>query len=161
MAHPGGRPSKYDPIFIEKIDEYIATIGSGKEKLPTKEGFALFIGVDDETLDNWAKKKKKDENGNDTGELERPEFLGALRKLTLNQKIQLMNDGVYGGKDVNPTIVKLLLENNHGMREKHDVDNNLKGELKVNMINYGDNNSTQLPGEAVPSGVFEASPEGN
>ena len=31
---------------------------------------------------------------------------------------ELIDDGIYGGKEVNATIVKLLLQNNHGMKER-------------------------------------------
>lgn len=110
--HAGGRPSKYKEEFVDVIDEYIKTTGRENTELPTKEGFALFIGVDDDTLDNWAKLH--------------PEFFGALKKLMITQRIQLINDGIYGGKEVNSTIVKLLLQNNHGMREKTDVTTNDK-----------------------------------
>ena len=112
MAHAGGRPTKYNPIFISKVDEYIRTTGREQTKLPTKEGFAMYIGVDDDTLDNWAKKDK--------------EFFGALKKLMFTQKEQLINDGIYGGKEVNSTIVKLLLQNNHGMKERTDTTTNDK-----------------------------------
>lgn len=121
-----GRPTKYNPVFIRKVDEYIATTGKKQTSLPTKEGFALFIGVDDDTLDNWANAKVKNSDGNDTGEFLNPGFFGALRRLMLCQKVQLVNDGIYGGKEVNATIVKLLLQNNHGMKERTDTTTNDK-----------------------------------
>jgi hypothetical protein len=107
MAHAGGRPTKYNPSFVKEVDKYLATTGKEQTELPTKQGFALWLNVDDDTLDNWADKH--------------PEFFGALKKLMLHQATQLINDGIYGGKEVNATIVKLLLQNNHGMREKKDV----------------------------------------
>lgn len=110
MKHAGGRPTKYDPIFIEEVDKYLETTGREQTRLPTKQGFALHIGVDDDTLDNWAKSDK--------------EFFGALKKLMQTQAEQLINDGIYGGKEVNSTIVKLLLQNNHGMKERADVTSN-------------------------------------
>lgn len=115
-----GRPTKYEDRFIEEVDTYIASNGREQTSLPTKEGFALYIGVDDDTLDNWANAK------DDAGKLIRPEFFGALKKLMLTQKVQLINDGVYGGKEVNSTIVKLLLQNNHGMKERTDQTTNDK-----------------------------------
>jgi len=118
--HAGGRPTKYDPIFVDKVREYLETTGKEQTSLPTKQGFALFIEVDDDTLDNWA--NKKDEKGN----LIRPEFFGALKKLMQTQAVQLINDGIYGGKEVNATIVKLLLQNNHGMKERTDQTTNDK-----------------------------------
>lgn len=120
MKHAGGRPTKYKPEFIDMVDAYIKTTGKEQTELPTKEGFALYIGVDDDTLDNWANKK------DDEGRLINPEFFGALRKLMLTQRKQLINDGIYGGKEVNATIVKLLLQNNHGMKERTDTTTNDK-----------------------------------
>ena len=117
---PAGRPSEYDDKFIEEVDKYIATTGKEQTELPTKQGFALWIGVDDDTLDNWANKK------DELGKLVHPEFFGALKKLMQKQAVQLINDGIYGGKEVNPTIVKLLLQNNHGMKERTDTTTNDK-----------------------------------
>ena len=107
MAHPGGRPSKYDPSFVQAVDEYIATTGREQTSLPTKQGLALWLNVDTDTLVEWAKIY--------------PEFSVALKMLMNKQGEQLINDGIYGGKEVNATIVKLLLQNNHGMKERNDV----------------------------------------
>jgi hypothetical protein len=107
-----GRPTKYDPLFIQKVDEYLETTNKDNSKLPTMQGFALYIEVDGDTLVEWAKLYK--------------EFSAALKKLMLKQAEQLINDGIYGGKEVNATIVKLLLQNNHGMKERQDVTTNDK-----------------------------------
>jgi hypothetical protein len=114
------RPTKYDHQFVDEVDRYLKTTGREQTELPTKQGFALRIGVDDDTLDNWA--NAKDEEGT----LIRPEFFGALKKLMQRQAVQLINDGIYGGKEVNSTIVKLLLQNNHGMRERTDITSDEK-----------------------------------
>lgn len=113
-----GRKTKYKPIFVEKVDEYIEKTKETGKELPTREGFALFIGVVDNTLDNW--EGSKDEEGN----LLYPGFLRALRKLEMTQKTQLVNDGLYNG--ANSTIAKLLLMNNHGMKERNDQTTNDK-----------------------------------
>lgn len=107
---PAGRPTKYDPSFVEKVEDYILSLND--TEIPLKEDFAYRIGVDDDTLDNWGKKY--------------PEFFGALKRIMQRQKIQLINDGIYGGKEVNPTITKLLLQNNHGMKERTDTTTNDK-----------------------------------
>lgn len=124
MKHAGGRPTKYDPSFIDEVDNYLATTGKEQTTLPTKQGFALHIGVDDDTLDNWANARYPVDHDviELRGELKRPEFFGALKKLMQTQATQLINDGIYGGKEVNATIIKLLLQNNHNMREKVDTD---------------------------------------
>lgn len=112
-----GRPSKYKEEFIKEVDNYIDSLPNNK--LPTKQGFALRIGVDDDTLDNWAKDNK--------------EFFGALKKLMQKQAEQLINDGIYN-REANSTIVKLLLQNNHGMKERTDQTTNDK-DLPTPLLN--------------------------
>jgi len=101
-----GRPTKYDPRYVDEVDAYLAETGKEQTHLPKKESFALRIGVNGDTLVEWAKKY--------------PDFSAALAKIDLRQKEQLVDDGIYGGKEVNATIVKLLLMNNHGMKERSD-----------------------------------------
>lgn len=112
MKHAGGRPSKYQDNFVDELDKYLETTGKEQTSLPTKQGFALWLGVDDETLNEWAKEHK--------------EFSATLHRLMLLQAKQLIDDGIYGGKEVNATIVKLLLQNNHGMKERVDQTTNDK-----------------------------------
>lgn len=120
---PGGRPTEYKEEYVNKVDEYlesnqdIDTIefevdGEAvskpiklKVKLPTVEGFALFIDVSKRVLYDWEK--------------EYPEFLHALDKIRTEQQQRLLDKGLSG--DYNPTIAKLILSSNHGMREKSDV----------------------------------------
>lgn len=121
--HPGGRPSKYDPIFIKKVDEYLATTGREQTTLPKVVSFARYIGVSKDTLYEWAKNNK--------------EFSDSLAKIMEAQEETLIDDGIYGGKEVNATIVKLLLMNNHGMREKTDTDLTSKGkELNPVLVKF-------------------------
>lgn len=112
MSNPVGRPSKYQESFNEALERYLETTGKEQCSLPTIQGFALWIGVDDETLTEWAKIH--------------PEFSATLRKLKHIQAKQLIDDGIYGGKEINATIVKLLLQNNHGMKERTDTTTNDK-----------------------------------
>lgn len=110
--HAGGRPSKYDPKFCDELDKYLETTGKEQTSLPTKQGFALWLGVDDETILEWAKIH--------------PEFSATFKRLNQIQAKQLIDDGIYGGKEVNSTIIKLLLQNNHGMKERVDNTTNDK-----------------------------------
>ena len=107
-----GRPTKYNPMFVDELDKYLRTTGKEQTSLPTIQGFALHLGVDDETLTEWAKKY--------------PDFSATLKRLKHLQAKQLIDDGIYGGKEVNATIVKLLLQNNHGMKERVDNTTNDK-----------------------------------
>jgi len=120
MTHPGGRPTKYSAKILQQVDEYLALTGKHQGKLPTIFGLAVYVGVDSDTLLNWS--KATDQNG----DLLYPEFFGSFKKLKDIQGQQLVDDGIYGGKEVNPTIVKLLLQNNHGMKERQDITTNDK-----------------------------------
>lgn len=101
-----GRPTKYDPAFVDSVNKYLETTGKEQLHLPKMESFALFLGVHKDTLYEWAKHY--------------PDFSKAMDKIMMKQAEQLIDDGIYGGKEVNATIVKLLLQNNHGMKERSD-----------------------------------------
>lgn len=119
-----GRPTKYKHEYIAKADEYLLTCvdeeydwtksdgkaGTSWERkvkvhLPTIEGFASFLDVNKTTLYEWAKNY--------------PRFSNALTKITTEQAKRLLEKGLSG--DYNPTIAKLILSSNHGMREKTDI----------------------------------------
>lgn len=107
-----GRPTKYQPSLVDELDKYLETTGREQMSLPTIQGFSLWLEVDDDTLNELAKKY--------------PEFSATLSRLKNLQAKQLIDDGIYGGKEVNSTIVKLLLQNNHGMKERVDATTNDK-----------------------------------
>lgn len=117
---------KYDPKFIGYVDKYLKknrdrnvkilkqkNTDKGYEmfetrlkvKLPTIVGFALYLGVVEKTLHNWAN--------------EYPEFRVALDKIKSEQRQRLINSGLSG--EYNSTIAKLILSSNHGMRERVDA----------------------------------------
>lgn len=120
MAHPGGRPTKYNPLFVDKVEEYLQFASRDNMHLPKIVSFARFIEVAKSTLYEWAGAKDKN------GKLLHPEFSDALAKIMEAQEERLQDDGIYGGKEVNATIVKLLLQNNHGMKERTDTTTNDK-----------------------------------
>jgi len=108
------RPSEYKEEYIQAADEYLASqqdyqdedLNKLRVKLPTIEGFALFIGVNKTSLYEWEKIH--------------PAFSNALDKIRTEQKERLLNNGLSG--DYNPTIAKLVLSANHGMAEKTQTD---------------------------------------
>lgn len=123
-----GRPTKYDPEFCRKVDEYLSSNQDEevkvvkqvneekgyeiydtkfKVKLPTIEGFALFLNVSKKSLLNWEK--------------EYPEFLHALDKIRAEQHNRLVNSGLSG--EYNPTIAKLILSSNHNYKERSEQEN--------------------------------------
>lgn len=112
MAHAGGRPTKYTPEMVQEVDKYLEFATRDNMHLPKIESLAIRLDVDKTTLYEWGKLY--------------PEFSHALAKVMAYQAERLQDDGIYGGKEVNPTIVKLLLQNNHGMRERTDLTTNDK-----------------------------------
>lgn len=103
MAHAGGRPTKYTSSMIADALEYINSCGRTATELPTIEGLSLKLGCDDDQIVEWGKKY--------------PKFYATIKNLKANQKNQLINDGLYGGKEVNPAMAIFLLKVNHGMIE--------------------------------------------
>lgn len=123
MANAVGRPTKYTPDFIQKVDEYLAhCVDTEREfhntrgvksdsfqrivdvNLPSIEGFAKYINVHNETLLDWGKKNK--------------DFSVALDAIRREQHLRLIDGGLSG--TYSPVITKLLLYN-HGYKEKSDV----------------------------------------
>jgi uncharacterized Zn finger protein len=109
-----GRPTDYSQEVIAKVDEYLETIAT-KEKghLPTVEGFALYLEVERKTLYNWV--------------AAHPEFKEARDKIMRYQLVRLIDDGIYMGKAVNAPIIKMMLVNNHNMKD--EISNKLSGEI--------------------------------
>ena len=114
-----GRPTKYDPSFIRIAKEYIDSCGREATELPTIEGLALRLGIDDEQISIYSK--------------EYPEFSATIKELMMKQKAQLINDGAYGGKDINSGMMIFLLKANHGMieTEKKILSNDKESPLGV------------------------------
>lgn len=122
-AKKEGRPTLYKPELCTEVDRYLESTGREQTTLPTMQGLALRLKVDGDTLVEWAKRY--------------PEFSAAIKKLMMRQAEQLINDGIYGGKEINATIIKLLLQNNHGMKERLDATSG--GEpIKSNAIVFMD-----------------------
>jgi len=108
VKHAGGRPTKYIPDTIfPLIEEYVSGCGKEQMELPTVEGLALKLGVDNDTVVEWGKKY--------------PEFSVTIKNILMKQKLQLMNDGMYGGKEVNQAMAIFLLKVNHGMKDVPQV----------------------------------------
>lgn len=115
MAHPGGRPTKYDPAFIKEIDVYLKMRKDKISKhgviivdLPTIEDFATHLDVNKTTLYEWRK--------------EHTEFSNSLDKILAEQQKRLLNMGLSG--HYNSTIAKLILSNNHNMKDQ--TENTIK-----------------------------------
>jgi len=94
--------------MVQELDEYLRTTGREQTSLPTVEGYSLWLGVDDDQINEWTKRY--------------PEFHAAIKRLKALQKNQLMEDGLYGGKEVNSTMAIFLLKVNHAMVETSHTD---------------------------------------
>lgn len=103
-----GRPSKYDPKYIDELNEYLEEAIPENMDIPTVEGFALRIGTSRQAIYRWAKEHK--------------EFRNTFRRLKMLQKQHLVKIGIFGGKEINATIVQLLLRVNHKMVETTKSD---------------------------------------
>jgi hypothetical protein len=117
-----GRPTKYTPQVIIEINNYLQEAIPENMSIPTVEGIALKLGINKDTLYEWAKKN--------------PKFSDALDKLKMMQKEALVKTGIFGGKEINSAIVKLLLQVNHKMYEQPQVlqQFNVGGSMELEFI---------------------------
>ena len=99
MARPKGSTT-FKPQYIKEVDNYINKCAQ-EDKVPFVKGFALIIGVDEDTLNNWGKRNKR--------------FFGALKKLKLNSEVSLLNLGLK--RKVDPNYSKFILAANYGYVE--------------------------------------------
>lgn len=76
---------KYNPQFVEFATHYITTCHDAGT-IPSVEEFATLLGTDVYSVYGWANKKTKDEQGNPTTQLARPEFFAVIKQIkTLSQ----------------------------------------------------------------------------
>lgn len=139
--HAGGRPTKYNPILIDKVDEYLEMCGREQTKLPKKKEFAVLNGFSDENIAEWTAKY--------------PEFSRAIKKIEAYQENQLIDDGMYGGKEVNASMAIFLLKANHGMieTERRELVGKNGEPLSISFI---------LGNEYIPTiGAIDGTPEGS
>lgn len=121
-----GRPTKYTPEVIATLYEYLKEAIPENMSIPTVEGLALKLDVSKDTLYEWGK--------------EYPEFSDALSKLKITQKECLTKIGIFGGKEINASIVQLFLKVNHDMIE---TDRHLV-ETKGSLLDLDDNGKTDV-----------------
>ena len=113
-----GAPTKYNPVTVfPRVEEYITSCGREQTSLPTIEGLANALDVTSETIRQWVK--------------EYPNFSSTIKKMTDKQKQQLMEDGMYGGKEVNAAMAIFLLKCNHGMNDGTSTNVNIDAKILV------------------------------
>lgn len=110
QKHPGGPHLIYEPItLVPRVEEYLATTGREQTKLPSRVGFAIYLNISRDALFDYEKMC--------------PELSNALKRIDDAQLLQLQDDGMYGGKEVNPGVAIFLMKVNHKMVETdhHDI----------------------------------------
>ena len=121
-----GRPTDYDKNidYVQKANEYLQTCGREQTKLPKVEEFCEYIGIDDDTAVEWCKKYKSSN------------FSAAIKRIKTVQKGELIDDGLFGGKEVNPGMAIFLLKANHGMieTEKKVIAGDNKSPFEVRIV---------------------------
>lgn len=96
-----GRPTSYSSETLSKTFEYLQRC-IDKKDIPYVEELAIeILGVDDDTLVEWAK--------------EHPEFSAAIKELKTLQKLRLQKGSTIG--KYNPSSAIFQLKANHGMIE--------------------------------------------
>lgn len=116
--------------MLIKARRYVnAKYPNKEEAIPTIDGLALYLGVSRDTVRVWAK------------DAEKREFSGTVETLMSKQGKTLQNGGISGS--FNPTITKLILSSNHGMKERTDLtsDDKVLAAPVTNMLDkvYGPN----------------------
>lgn len=124
-----GRPTKYSPKTIDEINKYLQDATPENMSIPTVEGIALRLGVNRDTIYAWAKKHK--------------EFSDTIKKMKMLQKEALIRTGIFGGKEINQTIVALLLKVNHKMIETSKTDITSNGEKLDGLVVIKDGSSSE------------------
>lgn len=122
---PGGRPSKYNEEMLEKARDYLKNYESYGDVIPMACGLAVFLGVNEQTIYNWA---------NDSN----PEFLELLGDIKSKQHSVLLAKGLLG--DFNSTITKLVLTK-HGYSDKMETTGAdggpIKNEWTIKVVDAG------------------------
>lgn len=131
-----GRPTSYDPSYVGKVEEYLATCQDYVEtfhkteweksntyervprtRLPTVEWFALRLGHNKDTIYERIKIHK--------------DFSDAIAKINLEQRRRLLDSGL--DWTYNPTIAKLILSVNHWMNEKTEIESKVTSDVTVTL----------------------------
>jgi len=135
VKNKGGRPTKFHEGIYKQIEEYISMCGKENMSLPTMEGLAIHLDVTTETIRVWGK--------------DNPKFSATIKKIVERQKQQLMDDGMYGGKEVNAAMAIFLLKANHGLK---DIQTQTNVQINVSPILGGKTNEIQA-GDGNPQDI--------
>ena len=105
------RISTYDQNkdYDKLAEEYLRTCGREQTKLPKISEFCRkYVGADEDTVNLWTKGENLPEGANTV------ELIGSIKKVREAQKQELMDDGLFGGKECNVAMAIFLLKVLHG-----------------------------------------------
>ena len=143
---PAGRPTKLTPELLGKAKTYLSTcvdsidytdkgaLNFVRVELPTLVGFALYLGINKDTVNEWCKPKpievlpEKSEDIVPDGMTEsslRYEFSVLVKEIVQEQEKRTLNNAM--GGLYNPKIAALVL-GRYGYTEKTETDVTTKGE---------------------------------
>lgn len=100
-----GRPVEYTKEIPDKVVVYVDKCIKD-EKLPTRAGLAVYLGISKQTLYNWEKIDKQ--------------LMDSLKRLDALQEDEVWQKALKG--EYNSNIAKLLLHN-HGYSDKTQSEN--------------------------------------
>ena len=126
-----GEKIKYINEFKDEADAYIHEC-LNSNLIPNLKGFAERIGTDKDSVLAWANKKIKDENGNLTEQLARPQFHSKITYLQELEKKAEINKKTKN-KKVKPKQEPKNKENNTDEVKKEDSKDDKKSEDKENI----------------------------
>lgn len=147
--HAGGRPTKYKKKYCKMIEEFfnqppsrqvikkeiIKSNGTTEREyvtvanpLPTVIKFARHIGVNPDTITEWATAKNK------SGKPKYPEFSVSYRRAMKTAQDHLVDNGLAG---LSPAAAFIFVAKNYtDMRDKQEVDHTTKGEKIPHVVEF-------------------------
>ncbi len=110
LKHPGGRPSKYNNVILNKAQQYIETYDSLDigHKIPSVAGLAVYLQVHKDTIYEWCK--------------HHAEFSDSVKSMMCQQEAVLLGNGLDG--TFNAHITKLVLSK-HGYGDNSNKNNSI------------------------------------
>lgn len=116
---PGGRPSKYQSDFPQRVLSYLERCNKEK-RIPYIEQVELELDIDDDTIVDWS-----DPNS----PRYKPDFSASIKRLKLTQRMYLQGLGL--GKQGAATMSIFLLKANHGFMETEKREIKQEGSLTI------------------------------
>ena len=137
---PVGHPTKFTkdtPELVVKYTTRCVKVGM----IPTLEGLACELGVVPDTIQEWRKSNNK-------RLVKTHKKYSVSLKTLLSKQSEMLQWHSLNGK-YSTAMGIFLLKNNHGFKDRHEVDHTAEGE-RIEKITY-----------TVPAGVKEDKPDGD